>query len=87
MDIEQMRTAYKPWDVCDPACIGLYSVEQTNALSAAFPAGAFATLPTAIHTTNDLLNLPISTSAAALYSGVAIGNGSWPGIMTTTRAV
>ncbi len=79
IDYELMRTAYKPWDVCDPACIGLYSPEQTRALGALFPAGAFATLPTTISTTADLLNLPISAAPAALYSGVALGNGSWPG--------
>ncbi|HYA15937.1 MAG TPA: carboxypeptidase-like regulatory domain-containing protein, partial [Bryobacteraceae bacterium] len=79
MDLEQMRTAYKPWDVCDPACIGLYSAEQTQALSAAFPAGSFASLPSKIVTTADLENLPIYATSAALYSGVALGNGSWPG--------
>ena len=79
MDFENMHTGYTPWDVCDPACIGLYSAEQTRLLNTQFPAGAFATLPTTISTTQDLLNLPISAGSASLYSGVAIGNGSWPG--------
>jgi hypothetical protein len=79
IDYEQMHTAYTPWDVCDPACVGLYSPESTRALAAQFPAGAFATLPTAIRTTADLLNVPIFAQPASLYSGVGIGNGSYPG--------
>ncbi|PWU05121.1 MAG: hypothetical protein C5B51_15380 [Terriglobia bacterium] len=80
IDFEHMRTAYKPWDVCDPACVGLYSPESTRALAPQFPAGAFATLPTLIRTTEDLLNVPVFPQPAALYSGVGIGNGSFPGV-------
>ena len=79
MDFEQMHTGYTPWDVCDPACVGLYSPESTRAQAAAFPAGAFATLPTSIKTTQDLLNVPVFPLAASLYSGVGLGNGSYPG--------
>ena len=79
MDYEQMHTAYKPWDVCDPACVALYSPESTRAQAAAFPAGSFASLPAAIRTTADLLNVPVFPLAAALYSGVGIGDGSFPG--------
>ena len=79
MDYEQMRTAYKPWDVCDPACVALYSPESTRAQAAAFPAGSFANLPVAIRTTADLLNVPVFPLAASLYSGVGIGDGSYPG--------
>jgi hypothetical protein len=78
-DYEQMHTNYTPWDVCDPACIGLYSPEQAKAQGAGFPAGAFASLASTIRTTADLLSVPISASPAALYSGVGIGNGSYPG--------
>ncbi|HTS46589.1 MAG TPA: carboxypeptidase-like regulatory domain-containing protein [Bryobacteraceae bacterium] len=77
-DYEQMHTAYTPWDVCDPACVGLYSPESTRAFVGAFPAGAFATLPTAIRTTADLLNVPVFNLPASLYSGVGLGNGSYP---------
>jgi hypothetical protein len=80
VDYEQMRTGYSPWDVCDPACVGLYSPESTRALASQFPAGAFATLPTAIRTTADLLNVPVFAQPASLYSGVGIGNGSYPGV-------
>src|SRR6516225_5695177 len=79
MDYEQMHTAYKPWDVCDPACVAIYSPESTRAQAGLFPAGSFASLPTAIRTTADLLNVPVFPLAAALYSGVGIGNGSYPG--------
>jgi hypothetical protein len=80
MDWEMMRTAYKPWDVCDPACVSLYSPEQTRATGGAFPAGAFANLPTAIRTDADLLQLPINGQSASLYSGIGIGNGSFPNV-------
>ncbi len=79
IDYEQMHTAYTPWDVCDPACVGLYSPESTRAQAGAFPAGAFANLPTSIQTTQDLLNVPFFAQPAALYSGVGLGNGSYPG--------
>ena len=78
-DYEQMHTGYTPWDVCDPACVALYSPEGTRAFAGAFPAGAFATLPTTIRTTADLLNVPVFNLPASLYSGVGLGNGSYPG--------
>jgi hypothetical protein len=78
-DYELMRTSYTPWDVCDPACVSIYSPESTRAQAGLFPAGAFASLPTAIRTTEDLLNVPVFNTPAALYSGVGIGNGSYPG--------
>ncbi|HWE50176.1 MAG TPA: carboxypeptidase-like regulatory domain-containing protein [Bryobacteraceae bacterium] len=80
MDYERTRTAVTPWDVCDPACIAVYSVEQTKLQGAAFPAGSFANLPATVSSSADLMNLPIQGQSAALYSGVSLGNGSWPGI-------
>lgn len=80
VDVERTTTAYTPWDKCDPGCISLYSPETTRALGGAFPAGAFATLPSLLRTTDDLLNLPISPATAAIYSGVGIGNGSFPNV-------
>lgn len=79
MDFEQMHTNYTPWDVCDPACVYLYSPESIRALASSFPAGALNNVPTSIHTTADLLNVPVYNLPAALYSGVGIGNGSYPG--------
>ena len=79
MDYEATGTRVSPWNVCEPACIGLYSVEQTLSQGASFPAAFLAGLPRTISTSADLMNLPISASSAALYSGVALGNGSWPG--------
>jgi len=79
MDFEQMHTNYTPWDVCDPACVGLYSPESIRGQASAFPAGALAGVPTVIRTTADLLNVPIFNLPASLYSGVGLGNGSYPG--------
>src|SRR5581483_8376927 len=32
MDLEHVNMVYRPWDNCEPACVGTYSVEQTLAL-------------------------------------------------------
>ncbi len=80
IDLEHTTTAYKPWDKCDPACISVFSPEQTLAQGKNFPAGAFATLPSLVNSTQALLNLPIDPITSAIYSGVGIGNGSFPGI-------
>jgi hypothetical protein len=45
MDFEQMHTNYTPWDVCDPACVSLYSPESIRGLASAFPTGALAAFP------------------------------------------
>jgi hypothetical protein len=79
IDYERMKTGFTPWDVCDPACISVYSVEQAAVQTASFPTGSVP-LPSAIRTTADLLSLPISAGPAALYSGVGLGNGSFPGV-------
>jgi hypothetical protein len=80
IDMEHTTTAYKPWDKCDPACISIFSVEQTLSQGKAFPAGSFAGLPSVVNSTAALLNLPIDPITSAIYSGVGIGNGSFPGI-------
>ena len=80
VDLEMTTTAYKPWDRCDPGCLSIYSVETTKLLGAAFPAGAFSTLPTLLRTTEDLLNLPIAPATATGSSGIGLGNGTYPSV-------
>jgi hypothetical protein len=80
VDAEHTTTAYKPWDKCDPACLSVYSVEQTLSQGKAFPAGAFASLPSVINSTAALEALPLSAGTSSIYSGVGLGNGSFPGI-------
>ena len=79
-DWEYTKTLYQPWDKCDPACISVYSVEQTLSQGKTFPAGAFVNLPTVVNSTQALENLPIAPTTASIYSGVGLGNGSFPGI-------
>ena len=80
-DIERTKTGYTPWNKCTPACISVYSAEQTRSLGAAFPAGAFATLPTLINSTAALEALPLfAVPANASSAGVGIGDGTWPGV-------
>jgi hypothetical protein len=70
------------WEFCTPACLGVISPEYTKGnlgLSAAQVANFFPTLPAALSTNGDLLNLPVLPSGAAIYSGIGLGNGSFPG--------
>ena len=79
IDYELLKSAYTPYNKCFPACLSLFSVEQTQSLGKAFPAGAFASLPTVINSTASLSALPIyAVPANASSAGVGIGNGSWP---------
>jgi hypothetical protein len=81
IDMERTKTGYTPWNKCSPACVSVYSVEQTKSQGAAFPAGAFATLPSLINSTAALEALPLfAIPANASSAGVGIGDGTWPGI-------
>jgi Carboxypeptidase regulatory-like domain len=80
VDFEILHSAYTPYDKCFPACLSLFSVEQAQSLGKAFPAGAFANVPSVINSTAALEALPVySLPANASSAGVGIGNGSWPG--------
>jgi hypothetical protein len=80
-DFERTKTGYTPWNKCTPACISVYSVEQARTLGSAFPAGAFASLPTLVNSTAALEALPLfAVPANASSAGVGIGDGTWPGI-------
>jgi len=77
-DVEHMRTAYKPWNPCQPACLYVASPEFIKGLGPAITQN-FPTLPTTISSTADLLNLPLYGLPSSVYSGVGVGNGSFPG--------
>ena len=40
----------------------------------------FPTLPKTINSTADLLNLPVFNLASSIYSGMGVGNGTFPGL-------
>ena len=80
IDYEHMRTKDVPWDFCDPGCLYVASPEFVKSY---VPASAlplvFPNLPTRITSTADLLNLPIYNLPSSIYSGVGVGNGTFPG--------
>jgi hypothetical protein len=87
IDYEYMRTKVVPWDACYLGCLSLYSAQTTRSLvnstyggsGAGYLASYFPTLPTAIGSTNDLLNLPVFNTSTSIYSGFPVGNGTFPG--------
>ncbi len=86
IDFEHMRTAYKPWDPCDPACLYVASPEFIRGIFGATTSQYFPTLPTTITSTADLLNLPMYGLPSSVYSGVGVGNGSFPGAYETNQS-
>jgi hypothetical protein len=79
-DWEHMNNFYYPVNTCNQVCLGVYSPEQVRTLATpAQLATYFPNLPVKVATNQDLLNLPVSNTAAAYYSGVGIGDGTWPG--------
>jgi hypothetical protein len=80
VDWEHMNAYYYPVNTCNQVCTAVYSPEQVRIqASAAQLAQYFPNLPSQIRTNADLLNLPVSNTAAAYYSGLGIGSGNWPG--------
>ena len=81
IDFERMYTAYHPWNNCSPACIDVVAPEFVPLLGGSyFPAGSFANVPSLINSTAAIENLPIfGLPPIESYSGIGIGNGSWPG--------
>jgi Carboxypeptidase regulatory-like domain len=79
MDYEYMKTKVVPWDFCDPGCLYVFSPEDIKGLFGAATPLVFPTLPSTITSTNDLLNLPIYNLPSSIYSGVGVGNGTFPG--------
>jgi hypothetical protein len=80
MDYEYMRTKVAPWDFCDPACLYVMSPEEINGLVGKLTPFLFPSLPKTITSTADLLNLPIFNLPSSIYSGVGVGNGTFPGL-------
>ncbi|HTS76670.1 MAG TPA: carboxypeptidase-like regulatory domain-containing protein [Bryobacteraceae bacterium] len=76
IDWEYMKTKVVPWDFCDPGCLYVLSPEDTRALGLA---SFFPNLPTKITSTQDLLNLPVYNLGSSIYSGIGVGNGTFPG--------
>ncbi len=83
IDYEHMQTKVVPWDACVIGCLSVYSTESTLSALKQFGAGAqaqyFATLPSTISTTADLLNMPVYNGSTNIYSGFPVGNGTFPG--------
>jgi hypothetical protein len=79
VDYERIVTK-NTWDFCQSGCVGLYSPETT--LSTANPAVLAATgftVPTTISSSANLLALPIYNTSSSIYSGIDVGNGTYPG--------
>lgn len=76
IDWEYMKTKVVPWDFCDPGCLYVFSPEETRGLGLA---SFFPNLPTKITSTQDLLNLPVYNLTSSIYSGIGVGNGTFPG--------
>lgn len=79
VDYEHMRTKVVPWDFCDPACLYVMAPETVRGLVGPLASSLFPNLPTTINSTADLLNLPIYNLPSSIYSGVGVGNGTFPG--------
>lgn len=79
IDYEYMKTKVVPWDFCDPGCLYVFSPEETRAVLGSLANVLFPSLPTTITSTQDLLNLPIYNLTSSIYSGIGVGNGTFPG--------
>jgi hypothetical protein len=77
IDFEYMKTKVVPWDFCDPGCVYIFSPETIRGLGLG---SFFPNLPTTITSTADLLNLPIYNLPSSIYSGIGVGNGTFPGL-------
>jgi hypothetical protein len=80
IDYEYMRTKVVPWDFCDPGCLYVFAPETIKGIVGAGTPFLFPTLPSTINSTADLLNLPIYNLPSSIYSGVGVGNGTFPGL-------
>ncbi len=82
VDFERSHTHYSPWNNCSPACMDVVAPELIPALGGSlFPAGSFANVPSVINSTAALQALPIyGLAQIESYSGIGIGNGTWPGV-------
>jgi hypothetical protein len=80
IDYEYMKTKVAPWDFCDPGCDYVFSPEYVEGILGPLTSVLFPKLPKTITSTADLLNLPVLNLPQSIYSGVGIGNGTFPGL-------
>jgi hypothetical protein len=80
MDYEYMKTKVAPWQFCSPGCLYVFSPEDLQGIFGPATPLLFPTLPKTITSTADLLNLPIYNLPSSIYSGVGVGNGTFPGL-------
>jgi len=71
------------WGFCTPLCVGAFSPTYVKAvltplLGAAGIAGYFPTMPAALKSDADALNLPVLTQPSSIFSGVGVGAVSTP---------
>ena len=79
IDYEHMSTKVVPWDYCDPGCLYVFSPETIEGLVGAATPLLYPNLPSKITSTADLLNLPVYNLTSSIYSGIGVGNGTFPG--------
>jgi hypothetical protein len=79
IDWELMKTKVVPWDFCAPGCLYVFSPEETRGILGGLANVLFPTLPTVINSTQSLLDLPIYNLGSSIYSGIGVGNGTFPG--------
>jgi hypothetical protein len=79
IDYEFMKTKVAPWDFCNPGCDYVFSPEYVEGVLGPATSELFPNLPKTITSTADLLNLPVLNLPQSIYSGIGIGNGTFPG--------
>jgi hypothetical protein len=66
------------WGFCTPMCVGAYSPTYIRNTFGAATALYFPTLPTALKTDADVLNLPVLNITSSIFSGIGVGAVSTP---------
>lgn len=78
LDWEYLHTQ-DDWQFCQPGCLYVMAPEEIQSLVGSLTPLLYPNLPKTITSTQDLLNLPVYNLGASLYSGIGIGNGTFPG--------
>jgi alkylation response protein AidB-like acyl-CoA dehydrogenase len=66
------------WGFCTPMCVGAYSPTYIRNVFGAATALYFPTLPTALKSSADVLNLPVLNINSSIFSGIGVGSISTP---------
>jgi hypothetical protein len=78
-DFEKIVTN-NDWEFCSLGCAATYSPETTIAqANPALLAQYLPNLPRVISSTANLLALPVYNTSSAIYSGIDVGHGNFPG--------